>query len=283
MFGYESWVKLNGIFIPATQADTDVDRARIDSQGIYGGGISGFQNIPIGNVHYYDWPNVTANFTAEATPALLSLLKEIIASRTRSVKLEIISGQTGGQTINYAWWNQITVSTGEDSLVAVSVNFIALEREEFTINDIEAYWTNRTGSLADQCFPQYEPIPFWDTEISEMEYVKSWSLSLSQDVSKFQGCMNYSGTDPKEPFVLGCGIVNGTLNVITHENSSDFVSEMPTKYSGSALNQRERLTVQIGGSDWLRCLVELNKVNDPVASSPSLDEVTYDFQIYGLS
>lgn len=283
MFGYESWVRINGIFIPATQADTDVDRARIDSQGIYGGGVSGFSTIPIGNVHYYDWPNITASLTAEATPALLTILKEIIATRTRSVELEIYSGQSGGQSIASAWWNQINVSTSEDSLVNVSINFTALERDEFTVNNIEDYWTNIDGSLADQCLPQYVPIPFWNTKISEMEFVKSWNFSLSQDIVKFQGCMNYQSVDPKDPFVLGCGVVNGTLNVVTHENSSDFISEMPTKFSGSALNQRKTLTVQIGGSNWLRCSVELNKANDPVVSGPSLDEINYDFQIYGVS
>jgi len=281
MFGYESWVLLNGIFMPATAADTRLDRARIDSSGIYGGTITG-TNIPIGQVHLYDWPNVSASFTSEATPTLMAIVKEMILKRQSPVSLVLNSGQSGSQEIQQAWWNQITVSTGEDSLVTVSIDFTALERTKFDVDAFAAYWANDIGGFAKTCFPEYAPIPFWKTKILEFEYVKNWNFTISQEVAKFFGCMNYPSNVPANPYVLGCGVLSGTLAFATHEENSYVITAMPSVFSGTELNTRDVLTINIDGI-WITCQGELNTVDNPLSGTLNLNEVGYNFQIYGVS
>lgn len=289
MFGYETWVTLNGIFIPCQSADTDLDRARIDSSGIYGGSLAG-TNSPIGQVHYYDWPNVTANFSAEASEDVLALTKSMILNRNTPLEVIINDGLSGMQKIERAWWNQISVQTSEDSLVGVSMSFSAIERERFDVNEFSAYWLNQDGSYANDCanFSDisrfgYFPIPFWNTKISEFEYVKNWNVTITQDVLRFLGCMNYSGSEPKSPFALGVGIMNGTLSFSTFDNNTAQITAMPTKYSGSSLNSRQPLSLMIAGNTFLNLEGELNKISDPLNSTSAISEISYEYQIYGIS
>ncbi|MCK9154621.1 MAG: hypothetical protein M0P12_00755 [Paludibacteraceae bacterium] len=281
MFGYESWVLLNGIFIPASAADTQVDRARIDSSGIYGGSITG-ANIPFGQVHYYDWPNVSASLTTEATPTLITTVKDMILQRQNPVSLILNSGQSGSQELQQAWWNEISISTGEDALVTVNINFTALERTRFDIDAFSAYWSNQTGGFANEFLPEYDPIPFWKTNISEFEYVKNWNLTISQEIIKFFGCMNYQANVPMNPCVLGCGILSGNLTFATHENDSNLITAMPLVFSGEDVNIRNTMTINIDGIG-ITCKGELNLVDNPFSGTENLNEVGYNFQIYGVS
>lgn len=289
MFGYETWVTLNGIFIPCTTADTDLDRARIDSSGIYGGSIQG-NTCPIGQAHYYDWPTVTANFNAETSPEFLEILKAMIFARNTPVSLIINDGLTGTQRIDAAWWNSISIQASEDSLVTASVSFAALERNAFDVNEFTAYWHNDNGSFANNCsnfvplrnFGHF-PLPFWKTKIQEFTYVKSWTLNLTQDVTRFMGCMDYASDIPKNPYILGVGIMNGTMSFNCFEDLNSEITAMPTKYHGPVLNTRQALTLMIDDAVFLTLDGELNKVNDPLIGFGALADIAYEYQIYAFS
>lgn len=284
MYGYETWALLNGVFIPAVTADTDLDRNRIDSSGIYGGALSG-TGIPIGNVHYYDWPNITASFSADATEGLLDTVRTMVMARHQPVSITLNNSIRGCQQVNQAWWNSIQIQTAEDSLVSVTMNLNALERNIFTVNNFTDYWQDILGGLGGSVSAfsvTGGQIPFWKTQIREFDLVKGWTVSLTQTVNRFMGCFNNSGDTPENPFVLGMGVMNGTISFNTYENPSPDISAMPFKHSGSSLNSRQPITIVIDGNDFMSFGCELNRVNDPLSGVASLSDLNYDYQIYDI-
>jgi len=293
MFGYENWLQLNGIFIPATSADSQVDRSRIDSSGVYGGSIDG-SGRPLGQAHYYDWPAVTASFSAEASIPLLNVLKTMMLNRATPVSFVLNSGMSGTQKISDAWWNNISIQTSEDSAVTATVSFTATERTAFKVNDFSDYWDNQTGSLASDCasFSSTEPlngdinllpVPFWNTTVSGFERVRGWSFSISQDVVRFMGCMNYSGSYPKAPYAFGVGMMNAGFKVSTYDETNSAVSPMPSKYSGSAVVSRDNFLLSINNEGFLSMDCELNLVTDPLEGTGTLDGLEFDYQVYNFS
>lgn len=293
MYGYENWVEINGVFIPATSADTQVDRSKIESSGIYGGSITG-TGVPIGQVHYYDWPIVSASFSADASSDFLSLVKTMIFNRSTPVSMVLHSGASGTQTIEQGWWNSISLQTSEDSAVTANISLTAVERQVFDVNSFESYWTNTYGNLASSCEDfsttsplnsdiNHAPVPFWKTKIKEFQRVKSWSISLTQDVVRFMGCMNYAGAIPQSPYILGVGVINASMKISTCDELYSDIWAMPDKYADAALNIRMPLTIQHEGTDYLSFDGELVLANDALQGMNMMDGIDYDYQIYKIS
>ena len=202
MLGYESYVLLNGTIIPAISADTSEDRTRIDSSGVYGGGIE--INTPLSSPHFYDWPAITGNVTFEASKETLNVVKNMIFHRNTPFGIKIITRIAGEQEVKKAWWNSISIQASEDSIVNITISFVGIERNSFAVGTFNGYWENVEGLYGSFCF---NPIPFWKTKINGMENVRGWTFTLTQDVTRFLGCMNFSGNVPKNPYILGIGVL----------------------------------------------------------------------------
>jgi len=280
MFGYESWVYLQNSIIPATAAETGVDRAKIESEGLLGGTIAG-SNMPLGQAHIYDWPIISASFTTEASAETLSVIKNMIFNRNTPISIVVHNGYQGTQKIDQAWWNNITIQASEDSIITASVSLTGLERTAFDTGDFPDYWRNADGTYGSFCF---SPIPFWNSKVVGYDYAKSWSLSISQDVIRFMGCMNYAGDTPRNPFIMGVGTLNGNFKFSTFDEYTGIdIWAMPEKFSGTPVINRTNLGLIINGSNFVSMTGEIVTVSDPMQNGANRSTIDYDYQIYSIS
>lgn len=278
MYGYESWVALNGILIPSTSADSAVERNIIESSGLFGGTKTG-SKVPLASPHLYDWPNVTASFSCDASTEVLEQIKHMILNRDTPISLVIHSGYSGTQTIEQAWWNNISINASEDALISVTVSLIGLERQEFVTNDFGDYLQNILGTSTENFC--YDPIPFYLSKIQEFTYVKNWTFTLAQDVVRFMGCQNSATV--KNPFILGVGTMTADMKFSTFDEQSSDIWAMPDKYSGVELNTRTPLTLDIDNETFLTMTGEINQVRDPLQGTSSISDISYEYNVYSFA
>lgn len=295
MLGYETYVTINNIVGLTTSADISLDRSRIESGAIYGGSIETLSSIPLQQSHYYDWSGVTANITVDLTEDFLTMIKNMINHRNTPIDFHMYSRVNGEKQIKNAWWNSISISANEDSLITATISFMAIERDLYDIGKFEDYWLNENGLINCATIPDplnqgqlnVSPIPFWNSEITGFDYVKNWTFTISQDVVKFMGCMNkQTNVDTAiEPYVWGVGVVRSDMKINTLPPilSSSDIWAMPGVYTGQDIvTTRKEIPIKINNSTILTLKGELTKNGDPLQGNNSVDNIEWDYMVYEI-
>lgn len=300
MFGYEGYVTINGEIVLANSADVSQTRTPIVSNAVYGSSIAknetiSTQTIPLQQPHYYDWSNITASVTLDVNSNLLTVIKGMLINRSTPVDLYINTRKTGIKHLSSAWWETITLSAAQDGSLSATIGFVALETDAYGVGKFDDYWDNVSGAITCASISDIpplnalntneNPIPFWNTSITGMNNVKGWDFSVTQTVVKFMGCMNTGGALALEPYIMGFGTITADMKIDTLLPNEVPAAgwDMSGIYSGSAITGgRKSLTIVINGSYFLAMTGELIRVADPLQGNDSIDNLSWDYQVYNF-
>lgn len=225
--GYEGYVKLDTKYALGTGTAVPRARARLDSQGAYGGQISTPVNeIGVGAPHTYDWEVYDGSINFEITKDIFTVLKAWVLARDAQRDIFFSTRMTNAQEYTDTFWNSISISAGEGAALDGSVGFVAVQQAGYVYGaqGIQGYFNNKQGAgllcpLATGMPPPlnkdkgYNPIPSWNSKVTlggqVFDFV-SWTLDFSQDVVKFFGCNKAAG--PQMPVYMGVGPMTATLS-----------------------------------------------------------------------
>lgn len=302
MLGYEGYVTINGVIALANSADVSQSRVPIVSNALYGSSIATNGSIPLQQPHFYDWSEISASVTLDVNPDFLTIIKNMLLLRSTSVDFYLNSRKTGIKHLSSAWWQTITLSTAQDGTMSATINFVALETDSYGIGIFTDYWDNTTGSLtcsdmsginplnpdwdvASSSLGNLDPIPFWKTEITGLDNVKGWNFSVNQTIVKFMGCMNNESSTAQEPYVMGFGTLTADMKIDTLLPDNSLIAgwDMSGIYSGSDITGgRKGLTITINGTSFLGMTGELIRAVDPLQGNDSVDNMSWDYQVYSF-
>ena len=303
MLGYESYVTINGSIALANSADVSQSRVPIVSNALYGSSIATNASIPLQQPHFYDWSEISATVTLDVNSDFLTIIKWMLINRSTSVDLYLNSRKTGIKHISNAWWQTITLSAAQDGAVSATIGFVALETDSYGVGKFTDYWGNTTGSLTcsmmDTTNPlnpdwnvgypslgNLDPIPFWKTSITGLDNVKGWNFSVTQTIVKFMGCMKNNNAIAQEPYVMGFGTVTADMKIDTLLPDVVPVAgwDMSGIYSGSAITGgRKAMAINVNGTSFLAMTGELIRVADPLQGNDSVDNLSWDYQVYSFA
>jgi hypothetical protein len=259
--GYEGYVKLNNLWTLGTGTSVARQRVRIDSQGGYGGKVAG-ASMGVGGPHAYDWTVWDGSINFDLTNAVFDTLKTwIMTDRDTNKGIEFSSRDANVQSFGDSYWTSINISAAEAAPVTGSVEFVALDRNDYVYGNDTQKENSETGPL--DC----EIIPYWNTKIGSYKFIE-WTLAFSQDVVKLFACNN--STIPKEPVYLGIGPMSVVL-------TGSYI------LGGGEMGLAPgNLTVNIGSGSIILKKTELQDQSDDVQTGNSLTPISVTVQAYEL-
>lgn len=219
--GYEGYMLLNvdGVnedMALTTGASVPNSRKRLDSNAGYGGKI----NTPraeqgIGFPRTYDWPVFDGSISFELTLGFFNRqVKAWFLDRQKAGRIFLSSRANNQQLFNKCYWSNISINGSSDSAIESTINFTALERNSYIINNsTNNYIDNKIGEDPFGSSPSYNVptplgslLPFINSKVSmngsNVEFI-SWEVNYSQDVIKFFSCEN--NINPIAPKFIGVG------------------------------------------------------------------------------
>lgn len=288
--GYEGYVKIGGIYALGTGTSVPRERVRIDSQSGYGGVItSPVSTIGIGSPHTYDWERHDGSLNFEVTNDIFAFLKAWVYDRDGQRDIEFSSRDGNVQRYVDTFWNSISVSATQGSLVDGSVGFVSIERQTYDYGQkgLTGYIQNKSGQgllcplAAGMPAPlnavkNYNPIPYWNTKflIDGIVYdMLDWTLDCSQEVVKFFAC-NYNAS-PQAPSYVGVGPMSITLG------GSWMWLDLSKPVSFPSDNVA--VSIQVGGTVMDFLMGQLQTTEDDVQSGDATTPVKIEYSAYRLS
>lgn len=296
--GYEGYVNLDGKYALGTGTAVPRARVRLESNSGYGGGISttsspasAMSGIGIGSPRTYDWEVFDGSLNFEMTKDIFVVLRSWIFARD-SQKVILFSSRKGNeQSYSDTYWNSISISASEGSLVDGSVGFTALSRANYEYGDesLSGYINNKTGAglmcvNANMPSPlnpiphNYNPIPSWFTRITlgtDVYDFLSWTLDFSQEVVKFPACNHTEG--PQGPVHVGVGPMTVTLSGawmwIDDGKPADYPLDTLTNGKVEIIADGEYISFP---------QLELNTSSDDVQSQDTMTPVNLEYAIYEI-
>lgn len=288
--GYEGYVKIGALYALGTGTSVPRARARLDSSGGYGGEISNpYTEIGIGAPHVYDWEVHDGSVDFEVTNDMFAFLKGWVYDRDSQTNIQFSTRKDNLQEYVDTFWNSISISTSEGSLVDGSIGFVAIERYGYAYGEttLSGYINNNQGK-GFMCPPvsgmpaplnhiaNYNPVPYWNTKVSfegEVLDFTTWTLDFSQDVVKFFACNR--NASPQAPMYVGVGPMTVTLS-----GSWMWVQNgKPTSYPADNVGS---ISVQVAGTTMNFQMAELQSNSDDVVSADSMTPIQLEYAIYKL-
>lgn len=221
MQGYQGLIKIDNAIVLGTGGANPCTRSLMESNSGYGGSYG----TAIGSPHIYDFPTYDLSIQFDAGQTILSTLFNWIEYESGRISSKSIKLYPRGNEVNFTdcYWTGITLGCSASANLDVSVNALVLTppaNVDFTDN----YLSNKNGIITPAEFSSIQPlnassntnpIPFWKTKVNGFTTTgivsaNSWELSFDQVVEKKRLC-NLSSVD--NPYYLGVGIVNATLNL----------------------------------------------------------------------
>jgi hypothetical protein len=289
--GYEGYIKIADKYALGTGTAVSRARTRIDSQGAYSGRINTpVEEIGIGAPRVYDWEVFDGSLSFEITKDIFLLLKSWLFDRDNQKDILFSTRKDNEHKFVDTFWNSISISASEASLLDGSLGFVAVERDNYAYGaeKIDGYFENAKGAgllcpLATGMPPplnkdgkNYYPIPSWYSKITlgtDIYDFLSWSLDISQDVVKFFACNHVVG--PQGPSYIGVGPMS-----ITFSGAWMWIEN--NKPAAFPLDDITELKVEIADTDIKFKKLELQNVSDDVQSSDSTTPVQLEYAVYEL-
>ena len=289
--GYEGYVKIGDKYALGTGTAVPRVRNRLDSSGGYGGQVSSpIGEIGIGSPRTYDWDTYDGSLSFEVTKDIFLLVKSWILARDTEKTILFSSRKDNEQSFDEAYWNSISISASDGSLVEGSLGFVALDRTNYAYGATgpNGFIDNKLGAellcpLADG-MPSplnvgslnLNPVPSWYTKItlgSKAYDFVSWTLDFSQDVVKFFACNNTVG--PQGPAYMGVGPMTAVLS------GAFMFADFPVDSIGSGSGLIAK--VDVADSSMTFNKLELNTNSDDIQSLDSTVPVSIEYNIYELT
>jgi hypothetical protein len=210
--GYEGLIKLGTHYVLGTGSSVPSTRVRLESSSGFGGKINGAPETGISAPFNYDWSQVDGSISFELTKdVFVDEIKDWIFDRQSVKPILLQSRKDNVQQFNSCFFNSISISTSDGSVVDSSVGFVALKQDTYTWGS--NYIGNRKGKACPLDPPplnpslgNINPIPFWNTTITVAGTKKNfmnWSLDFSQEIVKFFACKNNATV--QEPLYVAAG------------------------------------------------------------------------------
>lgn len=287
--GYEGWVKVGNTFALGTGVAVPRARVRLESPSGYGGQIKTPVNkIGIGLPFNYDWDTFDGSVNFDVHQLLWDELKARLFDRQAAKEIKFSTRKSGLQVFTNSFWNSITISANEQSLLDGAYGFVAIEKTSYNYGD--EYPNGKKGNdeaggdqtllcpLATGMAPplnpsgtNINPLPFWNTKIkvegTSFDFT-NWALSFSQDVVKFFACEQ--NTVPQPPKYLAVG-------PMTVGFSGSYM------FGGSFLGDTVDLIEVIigtGGIKLKRC--EMSTETDDLPSADSIVPLAVEYAAYEI-
>lgn len=300
--GYEGLAQIGDYVAVGSGASMPRAPQRLVSSAGYGGTING-NDRAIGSPYNYDWEQWDGNINFEVNPGILGMvLRWVYDDRQGAKRIGIYprASEQCLQVFNQAWWTSVSFSTSDGSFVDGAVNFMAVERDEYSWGGRDDnYKTGRKsvyqgegGCDSGGKFPGFlnkevknvEPVPFWNTAVSVVPYVGSemdwevtdWNLSFTQEMVKFFTCEN----EYKGPSFVAAGPMS--LNVTgTWVGPREWV----VQNGGLGIKLREmRVVVPVSENKGISLQqLRANNENDPVRGQNEVTAIDFEYEVFGLS
>lgn len=263
----------------------------MDSSSGYGGAISTpADEIGIGAPRTYDWDSYDGSIEFDMTANMLTAMWAWVFDRGTERNIQFSVRKDNVQNFTEAFWNSITITSSEQSIVTGSIGFVAMDREDYDYGEIGSagYINNKTGAgllCSGGTFPaplnpsgsSLLPIPFWKTKVTldgEVFDFVNWTLTISQTVTKIFACNNTA--NPAAPAIVGIGPMTATL-------SGDWVwygSTMPTAMPGNTIATAR---IDIGSLNLQMKKLELDKNADNLSVDESMVPINVEYSIFELT
>jgi len=278
-------------------------RQRLDSGAGYGGEISTpVSEIGIGSPYNFDWPLWDGSANFDLTKKLFTQqLNPWIFHRQTPATFRMVSRYNNYQVFERCYWNSISLTAAEGAAVTGSFSFAALDRDYYNLAG-DGYIAGRTGAIGLQgCTgsdwfgssgdipalnpgsePNIPPIPFWTTKVKAPTLIDfiSWTVTFSQDVTKFFGCFGLQG--PLAGLQAPAYVAVGPMTV-TFECEYVPITNAPLF---TAPDNFGNLNVYFDLRDENTYLklknLELETANDDVADQGSTAPITATYAVYEL-
>jgi hypothetical protein len=289
--GYEGIAYIEDTIFLCSGASAPRTRNRIESASGYGGRLSTpVAEIGIGAPRNYDWSTYDGSLNFEMNSKLFTdIIKVWLFARQETKQVKLRPRYGSYQQFDDCYWNSITFSASEGSVVNGSIGFVAIDRDDFDLKD--EYIDNKEGyitcsdlsssgdipSLNDNN-DNLNPIPFWKTRIEASGLIDpdtitiyGWTLTFSQDVVKFFKCEGNSSVQP--PFRVGVGPMMANLQMeIMILN--DEITTLP--------DELNNVTVHVGTSSIQIDDLEIDADSDDVQTGSALVPLTTTYNVYKL-
>jgi hypothetical protein len=289
--GYEGYVKIGDKYALGTGTAVPRARTRLTSQGAYGGEI----NTPVDEIglwgpRVYDWEVFDGSVDFEITKDMFSLLKAWVLDRDSQKDILFSTRKDNEQKFVDTFWNSISISATEGSLMDGSLGFVAMDRDTYSYGaqGIDSYPGNVTGkgllctlatgmpSPLNVSGENYNPIPSWYSKITlgvEVYDFLTWTLNFSQDVVKFFACTGVQG--PQAPMYVGVGPMAVTFSGSWMWLDKDAQTSFPA-------DDVTDLKVEVADTSISFKNLELQSISDDVQSIDSTTPVQMEYAIYEL-
>jgi hypothetical protein len=276
-----------------TGGSIPVQRNLLESQSAYGGVIaSPTSEIAIGYPHTYDEQVWEGSFNFDLTSDLLTnVLKTWLFARQSARKLKYYGTVHELRQFDNCFWNSISFSASDGSIVNGSVGLVALNLDANSHGDLDLYESNKEGYITptelasggvipalNPSSGNVNPIPFWKTQCEgessgtqTYDFV-SWNLTFNQDVVKLFGC-EYNA-DPQAPMYLAVGPMSIVL-----EGSNVTVEIDDTLYE-----DLDSMTVTMGNDTIVLTDLEIqNEGSVDISGQSDVVPIELSWNAYGLS
>lgn len=287
--GYEGYIKVGGQYALGTGTSVPRAQVRLDSSSGFGGEIkTPISDIGIGAPRTYDWEQNNGSVSFELYRDFwTTVIYPWIFDRQTNKQIYFVSRNGNIQQFDYAFWNSISISASENSVVDGSIGFNTIERTNYTygVQGLQGYIENKDGYglfCPPATFPSplnpsgtnRNPLPYWKTRFEILSVVIpfiNWSLDFSQDIVEFFTCGHTGGGDPgpKEPFYLAAGPMKVTFS------GAYMLNDVLADSIASASLFLDNLEFKMG-------LLEKQNISDDVQGGDSLVPLTVDYEVFSL-
>jgi len=290
--GYEGWAKLKvdaveDLFL-CTGAANPKRRVRLESSSGYGGQIKlPVDEIGIGTPRNYDWESFDGSLGFDVTQDLVTnQIKPWIFARQKAAQTTMRTRKDNVQQFDNCYWNNISLTAGDGSLVTGSIGYVAIQRDSYVQGG--DYVDDKTGD-GYLCDPgvlnvpeplgidmNESPIPFWNSSVEVdgdvLDFV-TWTLDFSQEVVKFFSCE--ASSVPAEPRFIAVGPMT-----VTFTGDYFFAATTPTPWD--IPDTLATLTVNIAGETIDLANLELSTDADDVRGQNDPTVIAVDYAAYEL-
>lgn len=192
-------------------------------QPLNSAGAFGADESYVANQVVYDFPRYQGNINFDVDSNGWGLVDFVFTHAFRKTKfnIDIYYSETGWYHYADCVWTDFNLSASSNGLVRGSIGVLSFDRT--VTGDTMSYIDNENQvglSLND-------PIPFWDTQLSNFVdyYTTEWSLSVNNNVKELNTMQRVTiGSAPNSPTNVVPGLAEVTLNV-THWSR---ISPLPT-------------------------------------------------------
>jgi len=289
--GYEGFIELDSKYALGIGTAVPRARARLDSQGAYGGQVSTpVAEIGVRAPHTYDWEVYDGSINFEITKDIFSVLKAWVLDRDGQRDILFSTRKTNQQKYVDTFWNSISISANEGAVLDGSVGFVAVQQDTYAYGTqgLQGYINNKQGAgllcpLAtgmpaplNHLQTNYSPIPAWFSKVTlggqVFDFI-SWTLEFSQDVVKFFGCNKTVG--PQMPVYMGVGPMTATFS-----GAWMWIDPaMPATYPADVL---ATAVLNVADTSMSFKNLQLQTSSDDVQSSDSTTPVQIEYAIFEL-